>query len=96
MNFSDETLLQASPGNLSSELEDETVILNVDRGVYYGMNPVAAFVWSKLENPQTFGEVRESIMAEFDVDDSTCRRDLAALLTNLVDAGLVAVKKRAA
>ncbi len=96
VSFTEETVLQVAPGNLSSNLEDETVILDVDKGVYYGMNPVAAFVWQCLESPSPFGSVRDAIIAEFDVDRDICERDLAALLSNLVEAGLVHVHRQAA
>ena len=96
VTLTDNTVLQAAPGNLTSDLEEETVILNVDDGIYYGMNPVAAFVWRRLENRSTFQEVFESVMAEFEVDEETCRRDLTLLLTNLVEAGLVQLTRKAA
>ncbi|MBT8402020.1 MAG: PqqD family protein [Rhodothermia bacterium] len=60
------------------------------------MNPVAAFVWQRLEAPSSFGDVRDAIMHEFEVDRETCERDLAALLSNLVEAGLVHVHRQAA
>ncbi|MDX1740634.1 MAG: PqqD family peptide modification chaperone [Rhodothermales bacterium] len=94
--FSDETIFAPVSGNLSSELGDEVVILNVEMGKYYGMNPVASWIWTRLKEPVSFGGLRQGIQEAFSVDRETCEKDLNEFLRNLVDAGLIEVRRVAA
>ncbi len=76
---------------LSCEVANEMVVLEVSRGMYYGLNEVAAFVWQKIKNPIQVGAVRDAILAEFEVDAEECERDLLALLVDLQDNNLITV-----
>ncbi len=94
--LSENTVISPARGHLSSDLDDEVVILDTENGVYYGLNPVAAFIWHRLTGPVTVGELEAAVLLEFDVDPETCRRDLRQLLSNLITAGLVEVRREAA
>lgn len=94
--FSDDTIFAPVSGNLSSGLGDEVVILNVEAGRYYGMNPVASWIWTRLKEPVSFGGLRRGIEDAFGVDTETCRKDLNEFLRNLIDADLIEVRRVAA
>ncbi len=94
--FSDETVIVSASGNLSSELGEEVVVLDIDRGMYYGLNPVASFIWGRLGEPTSVGELRAAVLEEFDIDESTCRADLDELLAGLLKAGLIEARLEAA
>jgi hypothetical protein len=46
-------------------------------------------VWADLAKPRTFAQLRDTLMTRFEVDAATCERDLAELLTDLEERGLV-------
>jgi hypothetical protein len=94
--FSDDTIFRPIPGFLSSELGDRVVVMNVELRKYYGMNPIASWVWSRLKEPVSFGGLRRGIQDAFDLDEDTCQRDLTAFLRNLVEAGLIEERRTAA
>jgi hypothetical protein len=85
--------VSAAPGQVSSTVEGEAVILNVQTGVYYGLNPVGAWVWEQLQTPKTVARVLEDLVAEFDVDEERGETDLMALLDDLAGASLIEVKE---
>ena len=95
MSFADhprlgaDTRLVAARDQVSCELEGEAVILSLRSGVYYGLNPVGATVWKLLEHPRTVAELRDAIVAEFEVDAARARADLVHLLDDLAANGLV-------
>ena len=77
---------------LSSQLNDNTAILNVQAGTYYGLNEVGTCVWELLtQAPASLEHIREHVMAQFDVDEPTCTNDLNRLLNELVREKLVNV-----
>lgn len=67
------------------------MILNFDEGVYYGLEKVGARVWEMVRSPVPLAEIRDTIVAEFDVDPDRCEADLQNLLTELAEAGLIEV-----
>lgn len=81
---------------VSSDLAEESVILNLKSGVYYGLNAVGAWIWSQIQNPQTVSSLQEGMLAKYKVDPEMCERDLFALLQDLVAAELIEVQNEAA
>jgi len=86
------TRVVAARDQVSAELDGEAVILSLADGVYYGLNPVGASVWTLLEQPRTVGELRDAVVAEYDVDAPTAEADLRALLADLAARGLVELR----
>jgi hypothetical protein len=83
------TRLVAARDQVSVEVDGEAVILGLADGVYYGLDPVGARVWGMLEQPRTVAELRDAVVAEWEVDAPTAERDLLELLAELAARGLV-------
>jgi hypothetical protein len=81
--------VRASSDQVSAELQGDAVVLNLRDGVYYGLDPIAVRIWQILQEPRTIEEVRDRIMAEYDVGAEQCLADLYALLDRLMEWGLV-------
>ncbi|RMG07884.1 MAG: PqqD family protein [Cyanobacteria bacterium J055] len=56
------------------------------------MNAVGAWVWNRIQEPQTVGGLVEAIASEYDVTLDRCQQDLFALLQDLFAAQLIEVK----
>ncbi len=77
---------------VSSSLDNETIILNHDAGVYYGLDEVGTLIWEKLlQKPATVEELKKAVLAEFEIDEATCETDLKTLLKELMDEKLVEI-----
>jgi len=81
---------------VSSDLAGETVILDLKSGVYYGLNSVGASIWNLIQEPKTINEVREALLAKYEVEPEQCDRDLLALLEQLEAEGLIEVHNETA
>lgn len=81
----------ASSRQVSTEVEEESVILNFDDGLYYGLDQVGGRVWNLLQNPVTPIEIRDQIVAEYEVESERCEADLQELLAELHASGLIEV-----
>jgi Coenzyme PQQ synthesis protein D (PqqD) len=86
------TRLVASRDQVSVELDGEAVILGLHDGIYYGLDPVGARVWELLAQPRTVAELRDAVVAEWEVDAPTAEADLLRLLADLAARGLVDVR----
>lgn len=89
--ISTSSYIVAAKDLLSSRLGEEIVILSVNGGKYYGLNPLAAFVWSRLSEPVRFDSLLAFVMEEYDVAEDRCIQDLSKLLEDLKSEGLVDV-----
>lgn len=80
-----------SPRQISCKIEGETALLQLEDGVYYGLDPVGTRIWDLIQERRTVADVRDRVCAEFEVDSATCERDLLDLLNALAQARLIEV-----
>ncbi|MFB8278946.1 lasso peptide biosynthesis PqqD family chaperone [Nocardia colli] len=64
------------------------VILDVQLGEYWRLNPVGAEVFAALVADGD-ADLVAAVLDQFDIDAETARRDIAELLDHLREAGLV-------
>jgi len=82
----------AARDQVSCDLGGEAAILQIASGIYYGLNPVGAHVWALLQQAHTVREIRDTLLAEYDVAPQQCERDLVALLETLAAERLIEVQ----
>jgi hypothetical protein len=77
---------------LTNDLSDtETVMLDIERGTYFGLREVGKAIWEALESPTTVDAICEDLVEQFEVDVATCRREVAAFLEQLREHELIEV-----
>lgn len=74
-----------------SNLNQDTVILDLKSEEYYGLNHVGSTVWRLLQKPVAVEEIQELILSKYDVGAEECFRDLKAFLENLEAQELIKV-----
>jgi hypothetical protein len=74
---------------LEADVNGEIVALHIDKGQCYGMNAVASRVWQLLAEPTSPDRICEKLVQEYDVDEATCRSQVASLLADLSAEGLI-------
>ena len=84
----------ASKNQVSSNLDGEIVVLGLNKGVYYGLNPVASFVWGLIQDrPRRIEEILAAIQERYLVDPRKSEKDLDKLIGELHTQGLVEVRR---
>ncbi len=81
--------VEISEDILFKELDEEAVILDLSRGIYFGLDPVGRRVWELLVEHNVIGDVIDSLVEEFDVERERAERDVLALVSTLLEKGLV-------
>ena len=77
------------------QLGDELVFMDVEAGQFYSLKETGLAVWRLIDDGGawvTVGALIAALTTEFEVDEETCRRDVAALLADLAAAGLVELR----
>jgi Coenzyme PQQ synthesis protein D (PqqD) len=78
-----------SQETLAAVVDGDTVMFSPRQDTYYGLDSIGGRVWELLEHPRTLDELCAILRGEYDVDAETCRTDVAALVEQLREAGLV-------
>ena len=87
MNLTDKVILPAQV--MARQVGDETVILDLTSGTYYGLDPVGARIWQLMADGQTLMQVCEVMLSEYDVTREDIERDVLALVQTLLERKLV-------
>lgn len=85
------TRLVAIGDQITSDMGEECVILNLGDGVYYGLDGVGNRVWSLLAEPHTVGEICATIVGEYDVSAEDCEAAVIKLVEDLKGRNLVQI-----
>ena len=90
--ISTDSVVTAVRDQLTSGLDGEAVVLDVNSGKYFGFEAVGARIWELLQQPRKVSEIRDAMLREYHVDLAECERDLLAFLQHIQEAGLIEVK----
>src|SRR5258708_3376087 len=92
IGLSDDSRISVANDQVSCDLAGEAAILNLKNSVYYGLDTVGAQVWSLIQTPKTFAEIRDTLLDLYDVDRPQLHYDLQALLSQLAEHGLIDIQ----
>jgi hypothetical protein len=76
---------------LISNLQEESVILNLDTERYFGLDSVGTRILTVLTTSESIEAAYERLLGEYDVAGQVLRDDLLALVESLAEKGLVQV-----
>jgi hypothetical protein len=90
--FRPEDRLSRAQEMLSTELDEETVLMSIDAGAYYGMAGPARSIWKILETPLTFSALVDRLVMEYKITPEACAEDLQRFLGEMEREGLLRVE----
>jgi hypothetical protein len=85
------TSICAIPDQVSSDLDGETIVLNLASGQYFGLEGVGGDVWELLQKPTTIQAVCAEIQQRYTVEPQACEADVTTLVVELLHEGLAKV-----
>jgi hypothetical protein len=83
--------VRVTPNTLSREVQGETVLLQLDRGEYFGLDEVGTRIWQLIVETGDLERVRETVLDEYDVDPMVLAADFDRLIDELVARHLIDV-----
>lgn len=73
------------------ELDGEAVILNLESGMYFGLDEVGTRMWQLLDTHGSLRRTLEALEAEYDAPAERLAADLTEFVDSLRSRGLLAV-----
>jgi hypothetical protein len=89
MNLTDKATIPAQV--MARQVSDETVILDLASGTYYGLDPVGAHIWQLMGEGKTLGEICDTMLDEYDVTREALERDVINLADKLHEQKLISI-----
>jgi hypothetical protein len=91
-NISRDSVVRASPQQVSCDIANEAVLLSMSDGEYYGLNEVAASIWQLIQEPRSVLAIRDALLAEYaDIDPIECEQAVVRFLGEMISLNLVHV-----
>jgi hypothetical protein len=81
--------LSIPPQVMSRLVGNETVLLDLESGIYFGLDGVGKRIWESVAEGYSLGETASVIATEFEVDEAQAQADLIAFASDLVERGLL-------
>lgn len=74
---------------MARQVGDETVILDLASGTYFGLDPVGARIWQLIGEGKTLAEICATMLEEYEVGREHLETDILRLTGQLLERGLV-------
>ncbi len=72
--------------------DDDLVMIDLEGGEYFALDPVGARMWDLLMSGKTPADVGASLAAEYEAGEDEIRRDCTKLVDELLERGLLVVR----
>ena len=74
------------------EVNGESVLLNTETEIYFGLDSTGTRMWQLLTNSPTIESAYGTLAGEFEVEPETLRAEFADLVGQLIQHGLLHVR----
>ena len=86
-----ESTIARAEGLLTTSLDDETILMSIDRGAYYGMEHTADRIWELIEKPRKVADICRQLAEEYSAAPEVYERDVISFLEELLEENLIVV-----
>jgi hypothetical protein len=93
-SFSPATVVARCDGLIDAEIDNEIVALHIANGTCYGLNSVGSRIWHLLDAPIRIRDICATLLTEYEVEPTTCERQVLDLLEELRAEGLIATHEQ--
>lgn len=83
--------ISISKAVLAQELQDETVLLDLDSENYFGLDSVGTRIWQLLNEGKDETDMVDILLGEYEVEREVLEKDISELLIRLNEAGLIKI-----
>jgi len=85
------SIIKRNPELVSSDIDGEKVMMSIESGEYFGLDPVGGRIWELIENPIQVNILIEKLLDEFEVEKELCEADTLDFLNQLLEKNLIII-----
>ncbi|HFD12781.1 MAG TPA: PqqD family protein [Crenotrichaceae bacterium] len=91
MALTSSSLIRRNKEIISSEIDCETVMMDLNLENYFGLEAIGTRIWQLLENETTLQALCEQLTEEFEVGWDQCMEDVRTFLGELSAQNMIQV-----
>lgn len=85
------TLISWSANAVATDVNDEVVLMNMERNRCYGLGATGSDIWRKLSSPIRVSDVISQLRDEYEAPEGSIEADVLTTLAELHSEGLVQI-----
>ena len=74
---------------IDGSVNDNLVMMHIEKGKYFGLNPVGKRIWDILEQPKNIEEITDILQSEFVVTSEQCKADVQEFMDKMEKADII-------
>ncbi len=82
-------VMHRHPSAISSDLDGETVILDMESGKYHSLDTTGTRIWELLQNRISLNDIVLQLVDEYSVGQEQCITDVTDFIQKMLASGLV-------
>lgn len=86
-----ETMICQNKSLDAADLDGEKVMMNLNKGKYYGLNNVGSRIWELAENQISISDIVKVLKSEYDVESNTCETSVLDFISKLLNEDIICV-----
>ncbi len=75
--------------NISSKIQDEIIMVNVEQGNYFALNSVGSRIWELIESPQSIDAICSQLTEEYDITPEVCHDEVETFIRRCLELKVV-------
>ena len=87
------TVVARAQGFTTAPVNNELMMLNVEQGAYYSLDPIATEIWGMLEQPTHVSELVARLQMRYAVSAEQCLADVLTFLGELYAKGMILLER---
>lgn len=86
------TTIIRSPDCLAAKVDEELVLMSVERGLYLALDNIGSDIWQRIAEPCTIGDLCTALQIDYEAPRAAIEADVLELLATLAESGVVEVR----
>lgn len=91
MKLDPELTIKRADEIVTSSLDDNVVMMSVEKGKYYSLSPVSSHIWSLLEEEKSIDSIFANLLEVYDIDADTCMKETSKFIGDMIEENLIQV-----
>jgi hypothetical protein len=87
-----DSVISRAEGFSTAPVHDELMMLHVEQGAYYSLDPIAADIWSMIENPASVRDLSHRLQERYAVSAEQCQADVLEFLEDMRKNGMILIE----
>jgi hypothetical protein len=83
------TTISRAKGFVTAPVNNELMMLNVEQGAYYSLDPIAANIWELIESPAKVQDIVSILRTRYKVSLEECQAEVLTFLGKLNENGMI-------